>query len=254
MVVRRSRSRLHPREPGGWIYNIFPYIEQTALRQMGAGLTLTSSPTKSALLRQMNMIPLPILYCPTRRAAQAYPNPTYYEVNVDPITTVASRTDYAGSEGSNQGAAFIFSGPSGPDPSPADAPGFAWADISGCDGPICNGGTVAAALIRDGLSNTYLLGEKYLIPDHYLDGLEGTDNNPVYGGFDWDWMRWSFAAPMQDTPGLSNYNDWGSAHSGTFGMAFCDGSIHAISYSIDPTVHLYLGQRADGHPIDASKY
>ncbi len=37
-------------------------------------------------------------------------------------------------------------------------------------------------------------------------------------------------------------------------MAFCDGSVHAISYSIDPTVHLYLGQRADLHPIDDSRY
>ena len=198
----------------------------------------------------MNMIPIEALCCPTRRPVQAYPNPTYWEVNVDPITTVASRTDYAASSGSNQGS-WDFNGPGGSDPTAADVPGFAWPDLTICDGPVCNGGTMPLAQIRDGTSNTYLLGEKYLIPDHYLDGQEGTDNNPVYGGFDWDWMRWSFQAPLQDTPGLSNYNIWGSAHSGTFGMAFCDGSVHTISYSIDPTVHLYLGQRR--RPSDRSE-
>ena len=126
--------------------------------------------------------------------------------------------------------------------------------MSGCDGTVCSTSVFGQAHSRDGLSNTYLLGEKYLIPDHYADGLEGTDNNPVYAGFDWDYMRWVFTPPQQDTVGLSDWNDWGSAHSGAFSMAFCDGSLHSISYSIDPQVHMYLGQRADGKPIDASKY
>ena len=39
------------------------------------------------------------------------------------------------------------------------------------------------ASITDGTSNTYLLGEKYLIPDNYFDGEEATDNNPVYAGY-----------------------------------------------------------------------
>jgi prepilin-type N-terminal cleavage/methylation domain-containing protein/prepilin-type processing-associated H-X9-DG protein len=236
-------------QPGGWIYNLFPYIEQMTLRQMGAGQSLSA---KAATLSQMSMVPLPILFCPTRRPAQAYPNPQYYAVNESPITTVASRSDYAGSNGTNHN--YWWTGPSGSDPAITDAPGFAWPDQSGCDGPICCTTNVQPAQIRDGLSNTYLLGEKYLVPDHYLDGLEGTDNNPVYAGFDWDYMRWADSTPLQDTPGVSDFNPWGSAHSGTFNMAFCDGSIHSISYSIDPTIHLYLGGRSDQHVVDGSKY
>jgi hypothetical protein len=62
--------------------------------------------------------------------------------------------------------------------------------------------------------------------------------------------------PHQDSPsppgpddGYYDYFDFGSAHSGTFGMVFCDGSVHSIDYSIDLDVHHHLANRADGQPI-----
>ena len=36
-------------------------------------------------------------------------------------------------------------------------------------------------------------------------------------------------------------------------MVFCDGSVHMISYTIDPLVHSYLGNRQDGQAIDGKK-
>jgi len=35
---------------------------------------------------------------------------------------------------------------------------------------------------------------------------------------------------------------------------FCDGSVRAISYSIDLAVHSALGSRAGNEAVDASKY
>ena len=60
--------------------------------------------------------------------------------------------------------------------------------------------------------------------------------------------------PQQDQPGLSVYTCFGSAHTNGFHMAFCDGSVHMINYTINPLVHSYLGNRKDGMVIDGKAF
>ena len=132
--------------------------------------------------------------------------------------------------------------------------------------------------IQDGTSNTYLCGEKYIDANNYSNGLDGTiggqysgyDGDEIcdYCGFSSDMIRFvasdspSFVAipstpgytPKQDWPGFSDAGIFGSAHAGMCNMAFCDGSVHQISYGIAPTIHWQLGNRADGTAIDASMY
>ena len=256
------------RQPGGWIYNVLPYIEQPALHDMGAGLSWNSAQKQAALARVV-AAPLAMLYCPTRRPATTYPN-VYTPVNCGSANVpLVARTDYAASAGSAFDASLdhwywsINTQPPVPtDPTVTDQPGYVWPTVfawnpgarTGNNGVVYTLSTTRMSDITDGTSNTYLVGEKYLDPDDYFTGLFKADNNPCYGGFDWDYDRWSEVIPMCDTPGYAGGgSEFGSAHSDGFHMAFCDGSVQMISYLIDLATHQNLGNRCDGVPIDWKK-
>ena len=102
--------------------------------------------------------------------------------------------------------------------------------------------------IRDGTSNTYLIGEKNCNPLDYETCTGGADNETAYVGMDGDTCRNVVNPPQQDRAGYAP-GVYGSAHAGTWGMVMCDGSVQRISYSIDKEMHSYLGCRNDGHPV-----
>ena len=111
---------------------------------------------------------------------------------------------------------------------------------------------VTVADVTDGVSNTYMVGEKFLNPDLYDTGQGNADNHSMFQGFDRDVNRWAGVdcPPLQDAPGADLEFNFGSAHAGGFYMALCDGSTQLINYSIDLEVHRRLSNRCDGVPID----
>jgi prepilin-type N-terminal cleavage/methylation domain-containing protein/prepilin-type processing-associated H-X9-DG protein len=246
------------RQPGGWIYNVLPYIEQQPLHDRGARLGAMSQAKRDALA-SVAQTPLSVLNCPTRRPAVLYPN-GYSQCNITPVSTCA-HTDYAGNGGT---VCFIWNPPTnGGDPSFADVASFQWPDISAQTGVTCPTLIVRIRDISDGATNTYLLGEKNVNPDFYVTGTQASDNNPIYAGLDWDWTRWGFtpasgnmslSAPFQDRPGTSNEYVFGGAHGNGFNVVLCDGSARSISYAINLTVHCYLCNRKDGQTIDAKGF
>ena len=94
-------------QPGGWIYNVLPYIEQQALHDMGAGL---GTAAKAAAAGQRIAVALPVLYCPTRGPAVAY-NMLWgcrdgafdFVVNASSLPQTAGRNDYGGNAGYDYG-------------------------------------------------------------------------------------------------------------------------------------------------------
>ena len=102
--------------------------------------------------------------------------------------------------------------------------------------------------VTDGTTNTYLLAEKYMNALTYFSGGNWGDDCSVYGGHDWDIVRWAFIdyTAAQDTPGRDMPAGFGSPHPGGMHATLCDGSVRTISYSIDPITHTRLGNRRDG--------
>jgi len=256
-------------QPGGWMFNILPYIEQQALHDLGRGGNFAGRGMMAAT-------PLVVVQCPTRRQAIAYPNianPSFLNLPAANTPGSVGRSDYAACGG--DGDYYCASQPSSY-ASGLSLPQLQWRQYyEGCEkggnnstdagssqcvtGVICRHSKCRMSTITDGASNTYLAGEKYALPDHYADGAVGADDQCWSIGYDYDIDRWtsndSNCTPMQDTAGYGGLDHrFGSAHAEGFHMAMCDGSVHMISYSIDGDTHYRLGNPYDGLPIDAKKF
>ncbi len=242
------------RQPGGWMFNILPYLEQQALHDLQSGKSTSSTPTRTAAAAQMIATPLAVMICPTRRRVTTFPYVAGHSLNYsDPVSMVA-RSDYAACGGDRTSPAFSgLWGTSGP----ADlATGHtsqavaAFGNVAAAaTGVVYCGSVVKMRDVTDGASNTYLAGEKNVCSDNYLDGGDAGDNETLCLGVNEDILRYTWPSslydnltnpttflyflPFQDQPGAQRVYCFGSAHAETFNMVFCDGAVHAISYSID---------------------
>jgi hypothetical protein len=211
-----------------------------------------------AALQVQFTTPLTLLNCPTRRPAQLYPcsNSPYSggtePVNATPAAAV-TRTDYVANSGDADND-YFWPGPASL--AAGDAPGFAWNNTTALTGISFERSEVRLSNVTDGASNTYMLGEKFLNPDSYFNGLDGADNECSMAGYDNDTYRCGYLGetPMQDTRGFVDDKRFGSAHSTGATFVLCDGSIHMISFAIDPETHRRLSNRRDGRSVDPTKF
>ena len=176
----------------------------------------------------------------------------------NPVTMLA-RGDYAACAG-DQDRAYFVAGPIDPAAARKMTEKNTWPSIE----PIATGvsyfrSEVTIAMISDGTSKTYLIGEKYLNSDNVMNGDDDGDNVSMYSGYDNDNHRTTFFdgrtsshAPMPDTPGRAASDCFGSPCRRPE-YVVCDGSVQLISYTISPEVHRRLGNRKDGLLIDSTK-
>jgi prepilin-type N-terminal cleavage/methylation domain-containing protein/prepilin-type processing-associated H-X9-DG protein len=227
------------RQPGGWIFNLLPFVEQDSLYRLGSGLTWEK---KLAATHQRLSTPVRIFNCPSRRSGGPYPNTMdfpYWNAQ-NPVYELA-RSDYAANTGDNPIDQY---GPGPPSLKEGDAPGYkGWHDTSELTGIVFERSRVRIADITRGTSNTYLAGEKYLNPDGYTNGLDSGDNENMYVGFDNDVNRTTSSPPLQDTRKIADDLIFGSAHAGRVNMVYCDGSARTVSFSVEPSVHQRAGNR-----------
>jgi prepilin-type N-terminal cleavage/methylation domain-containing protein/prepilin-type processing-associated H-X9-DG protein len=194
-------------QKGGWGFQILPFVEQTAVWKGGGGTTVAQC--------QVNAIstPIPGFFCPSRRAPmQLPPIGNWYPPNT---TFGHAPWDYGGSNLDNTGAiAFLYKGHRIVD-------------------------------IKDGTSRTFLAGDsrKNLA---FLGQYQSDDNEGYTTSWDHDAERQTSEPPLPDWRNPDPNQDWGelrfgSSHSAGFNMVFCDGSVHFITYSIDPHSFEALG-------------
>jgi prepilin-type N-terminal cleavage/methylation domain-containing protein/prepilin-type processing-associated H-X9-DG protein len=236
-------------QPGGWIFNILPFMEHKTVHDMAKG---DPPAQKMITLARMCETPLPEFNCPTRRKSIAYPTSGPWgeggaHANFGE-TNGQARADYDGCGGSLGDVYNVGPGPG------ESAATFGWVPPEYFNGVIFQRSTVAAKDIIDGQSQTFIFGEKYLAPDCYYNGTAPGDSGPMFQGYDWDIISLANGdahPPMRDRPGYEDSWRFGSAHSTTFNMLFCDGSVHALKYDIEPATYSALGGRNDRVVIDA---
>jgi type II secretory pathway pseudopilin PulG len=222
-------------QPGGWIYNLLPYVEQDVLRKTGAGFP---DADRRAALTELSRTPLVLFNCPSRPSPPVGPaNPDVVPFNAEWQPFVA-KSDYA----VNEGDWISNTGPGPPTLEEGDRRDFPWPDLSQATGVSFQRSRVRAANITAGLSQTYLVGEKYVNVHAYLTADDLGHDQSMYGGVDLDLNRWTLETPIQDGEGPA-VRSFGSAHAAGCHFVYCDGSVRTVSYSVDGQVHRLAGNR-----------
>jgi prepilin-type processing-associated H-X9-DG protein len=117
---------------------------------------------------------------------------------------------------------------------------------------------ISQAKISDGMSNTFLVGEKRMNISFVTTQTQPDDNDGYVGGFQDDVVRWGAFPPQPDWQGplatfatlIPGDYQFGSSHPGVVQFVFCDGSVQGIHYSVDPAVFAHASSRNDGVPYN----
>ncbi len=215
-----------------WIVECLFYSEMDILGHQLRKYATDQPIPMDDVLRKSITTPVPFLYCPSRRPAEAYP---LHNDFADRFGETAARTDYA----INGGAA---------EPTPGND---AILNSVG-DGVWIYGIRARPRDIRDGLSSTYLYGEKAMDLAKKTNGRCFGDRSPYIG---WpnhhlalnSYVRFAELPPNVDTrTNCLACHNFGSSHPAGWNVAMCDGSIRTQSFFLKLEVHRALASIENG--------
>jgi len=251
-------------QPGAWTFSILPYMEEEALfNATSDGEEENVTAEQRRVTRNLLTTPVTIFFCPSRRAAKLYPSWALFgeggsePTNSLPITDdLIAKTDYAMNKGGTRMAIESRRPPL------RSRMILGWRSGDEGRGIAYQISEVKRTEVTDGSVHTILLGEKFIEPSRYETTSHG-DHHGMYVYYH-DTTRYAGSDPdllplqdadlgntqiMRDVNGCC-VSRFGSAHPGGMHMSMCDGSVHTISYHIDPNVYRNLGDRDDGLVIN----
>lgn len=223
VTYRLPRSRDARLSGGPWTVQVLGFMEQTSLASGLSGLADAVSLSPSPRIEQLVQAPVDTFHCPTRRDADPYP---LREPYASRYGVRGARTDYA----MNGGPAFV---------SETDHRIIQ----TQYDGVWVLGKRTKMNRVFDGLSYTYLLGEKAMDSLKYTTGDCFGDRSPLAGYHDTGVSSHSYVRYASRVPKIDSVNnclvchDFGSAHPAGWNVAMLDGSVRLMNFDMDMDVH-----------------
>ncbi len=262
-----------PRQQLGWGYQLLPYLEQQNVYDP----KVPATNPMDALLQKMHIIlgaEIPVFACPTRRGGSyKIPTPAAGAFPQIPPDGMIMPTDYA-CEASCLHSALTRSQELHDDGTYDPNPGSAFRAISP--------NTLGRIQAQDGTSNTCLFLEKREPASQVGSGGSNIYSGNVVGyasGYWFDIARVGYFGQefIDEFPtlaaalGISSPVPWppkpdswleipgqslapvagkfGAAHPNGLNVVMCDGSVHMLSFGIDPVTFWYLCWRNDGQAV-----
>jgi prepilin-type N-terminal cleavage/methylation domain-containing protein/prepilin-type processing-associated H-X9-DG protein len=209
----------------GWMYQILPYIEQQDLWAHNKENEICATPVQMYI-------------CPSFRGPKIWP----YSQAGDSTNTMRAMNDYCANVGSGSDT---------------------------YDGPIVPSKNWGPSLVRkitditDGLSNSLLVAEKFVNPFKAYSQSECNDDQGWVDGWDNDTIcdasgngggSGNIELPKQIAIKSGDSDEcgfnFGSVHPASMNAVFCDGSVHAVAYDINPQVWVRLCSVNDGKDLN----
>jgi prepilin-type N-terminal cleavage/methylation domain-containing protein/prepilin-type processing-associated H-X9-DG protein len=206
-----------PQQGASWAFQVLPYLEADNVWKGG------QATTDLGRIQVAVGTPHKVFFCPSRRAPQTVTIALPGYLDGQPMTRALC--DYAASN--------FHTTPSSQ------------------TGVVRQFLPVRITDITDGTSNTLMVGEKRM--NLAFMGLPQENDAIGYTcGWDLDTARTTDKGPKPDWFGANDATKrFGSSHPGRFNSVFADGSVRPISYSIDPLLFSFLGNKSDGQAINS---
>ena len=250
-----------PKQPGGFFYNILPFVEQSAVHDIGAGM---SDSQKYTALGSAAATPIAAFICPSRRAVAAYTHQASFSGFTPLYINMAyvgmqGKTDYAANAGDTT-SGYYYNGPYSIAEGDSEIPAVlahhhvAFGDFQDQTRLERHRRKFLAQLDPSGPHQRWnkqhdpgrreIHGPGQCTPTAawkaiFRAGISAFSMMSAAGDR-------RVNRSLQDTYGMDAWDCFGSAHLGSAGFVFCDGSVHRLSYTMDMSVLGNLCNRSDG--------